>query len=489
MRNKFKILFVDVIDRNINLQRAYPHLGIGYLVSSLRAAFNDLDILVVNRNPLGHIKRLRPDILALSSVTQNFTLAKSIARETKRINPSLPVIVGGAHVSQLPESMDMSMDIGIIGEGEETFVELIRHIRDNSVSPDTLGSVKGLAFWRENKIDRAEPRGAISQLDKLPHPERSILPEKENQLLLTSRGCPFRCAFCASSFFWRGIRYFSPDYVLEEVSRIVKDYPVLNLTIYDDLFISDKKRLEEISAKITQAGYHKRISFWCMARADLIDEETIGYLKRMNVKGVGMGLESGSDRVLAAIKSDNISAETNRRAIELCKKNGVLVHGSFMLGCPFEKEEDMLKTRDFIVNSRIDKGEISVATPLPGTSFWEYALKEKMVSSEMEWSRLAIRYMDELPEGEDFLLLSKEVPRKRFIAIFRQIAEALELKRNEYDKKWGAMQGKEMKLTKFFSLMSLKKLIRDPRRGLRYAMNFFLSVPRRFLTDKDSGHA
>jgi len=481
MVNNFKILFVDVIDRRIHLQRSYPHLGIGYLVSYLHKNIGNIDVLVINRNHLKQIKSFRPDIIALSSVTQNFTQAKEIAKSAKDCSPLLPVIAGGVHITQLPESMGKSIDIGVVGEGEKTFLELVRHMRDNKDFRNGLDAIDGLAFWRNGQLVRTRQREMILPLDDIPHPDRSVLPSRENQLLLTSRGCPYRCAFCASSFFWKKVRYFSSDYVLEEIERVVRHYPVINLTIYDDLFVFDKKRLSEISAKIVKAGYHKKINFWCLARANHIDEETLGYLKEMNVKGIGMGLESGSNRILKAIKSDNVSVEINRRAIELCKRKGIFVHGSFILGSPNETEEDMLETQDFIKNSDIDKGDISVATPLPGTDFWNYALKEQMVSNDMDWSRLSIRYLEDLPDLQNCLLLTKELSKQRFLEIFRNIASGLIERRKQYDTKWDMVQGKEINLRSFFSLLNFKKFVNDPYRGLRYAANFLLTIPSRLL--------
>jgi radical SAM superfamily enzyme YgiQ (UPF0313 family) len=475
-KRKFKILFIDVIDHNIKFQSSYPCLGIGYLVAYLRKNVVDIDILVIDRNEIKQFKSFKPDAVAISSVTQNFNKAKEIAKRIKICNPRCLVIIGGVHISQIPESMDPNMDIGIIGEGEETFSQVIQHIRKSNNSLEGLETIDGLVFRAGNEIIKTKERTAIAPLDKIPHPARSILPNNENQLLLTSRGCPYKCAFCASSHYWKSLRYFSCDYILEEIEQIIRNYPVLNLTIYDDLFVYNKKRLEEISRRIVRAGYHKKVNFWCNARANHIDEESISYLKNMNVKGISVGLESGSDKVLKMIKSGNASVEINRRCIQLCKDNNIFVHGSFMLGCPYETEEDILKTYDFIKTSGIDKGDIIVATPLPGTDFWRYALKEEMVSCDMDWSKLACWHIDRLPTTEDLILLTKEIPRQRFLEHFLNIASIFSAKRKEYENKWKIVQGREIKLKQCFSLITFKKIIKDPLRGIRYIVGFLFCV-------------
>lgn len=482
MEYKLRILFIDVINQNVRLQDSYPHLGISYLISYLRKYINcDIDVRVINQNYIKHLKSFKPDVIALSSVTQNFKKAKEISWEIKNNNPALPILIGGVHISSLPESIDENMDIGVIGEGEETFLELIKHFRTNGSFREGIENIKGIVFRQEGIIVKTRGRERIFPLDNIPHPDRSILPNKENQLLLTSRGCPYKCAFCSSGKFWNKIRYFSSDYVLEEIEQIVKYYPIINLAIYDDLFTFNKKRLSEISSKIASREYHKKISFWCNVRANHLDKETIKYLKDMNIKGVGIGLESGSDNILKKYKSDNISVDINIKAISLCKDNGIFVHGSFMLGFPYETEEDMIKTYEFIKNSNIDKGEISVATPLPGTKFWDYAIDEKLVSNDMDWSKLAIRYIDDPPTTENFILLSSDIKKDRFLKIFYDIVSIITVKAKEYEKKWEKIQGRQINIYTLFSFLNIKKMIKDPRRGIRYIVNFILSIPDRFL--------
>ncbi len=481
MHKMFKILFINVLDHRIKFQHSYPHLGIGYLISYIRKEIPSVDCRVVDSGELKQYRSFKPDLVAISSVTQNFDKAKTIARQIKACNPSCLIVVGGIHVSQIPKSMDRSMDIGVIGEGELTFTNLVKHILNSKDFGKDLDAVDGLVFWREGELIKTKERDVIPQLDDIPHPARSLLPGRENQLLLTSRGCPYKCTFCASSHYWKKLRYFSPDYVLEEIRQIIRDYPVLNLTIYDDLFLFDKKRLREISTKIAKADYHKKINFWCNARANLIDRESIRYLKDMNLKGVSMGLESGSDRILKMIKSGEASVEINKRAIELCKSNGIFVHGSFMLGCPYESEADMLETYNFIKSSGIDKGDIIVATPLPGTNFWDCALKEKIVSTNMDWSRLACWNIDNLPTMKNLTLLTQEVSKKRFLEIFHTIFSILLFKRKSYDKKWQKEQGKQIRVQAFFSLMNFRKFIRNPIRGLRYTISFISNVPQRIF--------
>ena len=480
MKKPYRILCIDILNHAIAFQESYPHLGFGYIIAFLTRSMPDIEVRVIDRDYIRHFSQFRPDLVAISSVTQNYHYAIQCAQELKKANPVTPIIIGGIHVSQLPQSLNPAFDIGVIGEGEETFLELVKHLRISPQYQKGLEKIKGITFLKDGVIIRTEPRPEITSLDLIPHPARQLLPHSEYQLLLTSRGCPYQCAFCASAHYWQKVRYFSTEYVLDEISRIIREFPVFNLFIFDDLFVFNKQRLADISEGVVRAGFHKRISFWCTARANHIDEESISLLTKMNVKGVGMGLESGSDRVLKSLKGPTVSVEINRRAIALCKKNGLFIHGSFMLGCPTETDADMRATADFVRTSGIDKGDITVATPLPGTQFWQYALREGLASDSMDWSRLAYRYTDDMPTLDNHILLSKEVSRERFVRLFREIAAVLIEKRKAYEARWSLAQGASISWPMLMSLYALKKIIRDPRRALRYFWSFIISIPVRF---------
>ena len=125
--------------------------------------------------------------------------------------------------------------------------------------------------------------------------------------MFSSRGCPYRCRFCASSAYWDKLRFFSADYVVNEIGVLVEDYKVKFITFYDDMFISNVKRLKEIADGLDREGLLGKVKFSCSCSAPNITDEVARILKEMNVVSVGMGLESGSDKTLTYLKGKAFS--------------------------------------------------------------------------------------------------------------------------------------------------------------------------------------
>jgi len=170
-------------------------------------------------------------------------------------------------------------------------------------------------------------------LDELPMPARDLLRVDRHTNMFTSRGCPYKCLFCASTRYWPALRFFSADYVAREIRTLVDDFGVDYITFHDDLFLANLPRLRELVDLLDQNGVlNKRIRFSCSASVTTIGEETAALMKRMNIVTVAMGLESGNDGILKYLKGDVFSVEKNASAVRILHKNGIHAHGSFVIG-------------------------------------------------------------------------------------------------------------------------------------------------------------
>jgi radical SAM superfamily enzyme YgiQ (UPF0313 family) len=386
-----RILFINTMDesRKDYMEFGSPALGTLYLASYLKkyGGFSDIKVLECGHIDEQALRPIKPDIVGVSSVTQNFMIAKNICAEVKR-TMDVPVIMGGVHISTLPQSLTPDMDVGVIGEGEETILELA--CAYESGQPDR-NRIKGIAFREDGNLILTPRREPIMPLDRIPFPARHLIHFEPAQgyALLTSRGCPFRCAFCSNAAMWHTIRYHSPEYVVSEMRQIYNDYHPKYLGINDDLFAINKPRLRQIVALIKKEEFYGDIRFSCQGRADLMDAETAGLMKEMGVTSVCMGLESGSQRILNYLKCNSVTVEDNKRAVGVLADAGIEPVASFIIGSPNETREEMLQTLDFIKKSRLSYFQIGELVPYPGTKVWEEAKVMGLVSDDMDWNLLA----------------------------------------------------------------------------------------------------
>ncbi len=380
------------MDRRREVETSVRPLGLACLAAFVRGRHPDVEIRISSRLP-GPSDRFRPDLVGISSVTPNFPAAVELAREAKARGHR--VVAGGIHISLVPENLTADMDVGVVGEGEETFTEIVEAVEESGgapVGPDRFLEIPGTIIRKgDGTLQSAQPRPLIDPIDRLPKPARDLLhPTATNLYLVSSRGCPFRCTFCSSAAFWDRARYFSAEYVVGEVASLAADYRARHLSFWDDLFIAPPERFRAIAAGIRDEGLHKRISFSVAARADRVDEETAAVLRSMNVVQASIGLESGSDRVLQALKGPKSSVARGRRAVAALHEAGIAVTASFVIGAPGETRADVLRTRALIRELPLARIGVYRLTPLPGTALWYEAERLGLVSDKMDWRRLAM---------------------------------------------------------------------------------------------------
>lgn len=429
-------------------------LGLGYLAAYLRQQDLPVEIIIelAPKLSLDLLTKHDPDIIGLSTVTRDYNKTVEFAKLAKA-RSSTPIIIGGHHISPIPETLPECFDAAVIGEGERTLAQLINDFsEDRNLDRDMLSHIPGLAWHdRHGNVVVNLERERINPLDVLPHPARdlfdmaqataptydwSFIDRMSMTSISTSRGCPYDCIYCSSAAFWKDYRMFSAEYVAAEITEIVEAFKVDAIMIVDDLFTASKPRLRRLVEILEDSGITGRVKFWVNARANILDEEVAGLLKRMNTFHVGLGFESFSEPVLRRLKKDTVTVEQNRRAFSIAKQSGFDVEGCFIVGSPEEGREDMELTYEFIKSNPIDSFGVQVMTPLPGTQIWQEAKARSIVDDHMDFDDLfdfnPVNYIENFNKYERFLLTDKVAPHE-FLDIYRRF-QSLQFLKGRYSK-------------------------------------------------------
>lgn len=427
---KIKVLFISAINPHSLVENLYPPLWPGFLAAYAEKNLPPGQIHFFYGD--GDVRRLLdqylPDLVAISSVTKNYGRAIYIAREAKL--RGIPVVVGGMHISSLPTSLSPEMDAACIGEGEETFLELLRLFLDTGrFTPADLSKIKGIAYYDHGALFQTELRKPLLDINDLPHPNRSLIGYGHRAYIYTSRGCAYRCVFCSCTRFWGNVRHASADYIIEELEELAA-HGVRVVRFADENFISNVPRLNEIHEKIRQRGLDRRLKFSCWCRANGVTSEIARMLRSMNVTSVKLGLESGSQRMLDYLKGQ-VTVEQNRQAVRFLKNAGLQVNADFLFGAPDETLDEMKDTYEFIRTTPIDLFDVNIFSPLPGTPVWKLAVERGLVDDRhMDWGRLdykfhrnprkAIHLSNRLYHGQ-LKRVHGKFQRLRFIRMFKAL--------------------------------------------------------------------
>jgi len=344
----------------------------GYRVHLVDAKQQGASIDAVSRQ----IVALQPDYLGLSATTISVTNGARIAECVKASLPDVVTILGGSHVSAIPERTLQTfpgIDFGIVGEGEHSLFDLLSRLETNAPIDD----VRGLAYRRDGGV-HANPRAPyIDDLDELPMPAWDLLPDFPHRFqpslfsyprtpvasLITSRGCPFSCSFCDRSTSGRKGRMHSVEYIVGLCRHLV-DLGVRHIIFVDDLFTVRKQRVVDLC----HAFLDNRFTFsWsCNSHPNLLDLQTMRLMKQAGCWQIAYGIESGSQRILDVVKHE-VRIPRMRETLRLTRAAGIRAKGYVMIGHPTEGLDSLAETAAFLKVVELDFCQITKFTPYPGT--------------------------------------------------------------------------------------------------------------------------
>lgn len=371
------------------------------------------------------------DIIGISSMTIEYELATALARHI-RVHTSAPIVLGGVHISTLPGSLRDCFDVGVVGEGEEAFCELVSVCEaKGNLQPANVSQIEGIVYFDQNGVRMTPRRRLVEPLDVVPKLDYSLIhpdyfrfrplvvwgERGREAIILTSRGCPYKCAFCSTTQFWDRVRFFSIKRVIDEITDLVNRYRVDHIQIFDDLLTINENRLRQFAEEFRKNSLHEKVKLTCQSRTNLVDDELCETLTSLNIGVVSFGFESGNNRVLQYLKGGLVTVEQNKKAIETCVRHGFKVVGSVMLGSPMETLAEMEDTIRFVDQAR-RLGAYSiwsfVTTPFPATQMWDIAKSRGKVSDNMDFNLLTHEAISSP------LLLDDDIDREQFRRVFRR---------------------------------------------------------------------
>ncbi len=342
----------------------------GYKVTIIDAFAEGLDIHSLEER----IKAVTPDIIGITGMTPVIDNAFRVANIARRY--ARYIIMGGPHVSVVRDKIfDQCPDIdyAIQGEGEISLPLLLDALEFDK----DIGDVPGLI----TRGSKNPPAPFVEDLDGIPFPARHLLPNERYRYILsrgrvttmfTSRGCPYHCIFCDKAVFGSKWRYRSASNVLDEIELVNKEFKINSIIIYDDLFTVKKERVIEICQGMLERGL--KVEWKCEGRVNIVDEETLRWMKRAGCSMIAYGVESGNQKGLDYLNKGT-KIEQIKRAFGLTRKAGIKPMAYFVLGIPVETYEDELGTIEFAKKIRPAYAQFSVLSPTPGTKLYDDAVK------------------------------------------------------------------------------------------------------------------
>ncbi len=388
-----RVLLIDLgVYQKVQVSNIEP-LGVCYVAAHLEAhGFPTRvlhDIGASDERLIERVRSHRPTLVGFSAYTSTVSRSLRLARRI-RAELGCPVVFGGIHATLFPEiALDDGVDYVVVGEGEQTMLELVRALDDDDDAK--LDGVPGLAFGRDGDLVTTGRRERIRDLDSLPFPKRDDLPMEVYKTLTpspllhrqraasvsASRGCGFRCIFCTTPYAWQYQRISrSVDSVVAELEMLARDWGVNALYFRDEDMAFDAAWLRRLCQEIVRRGL--KFSWFCFARATSLDASTLHLMRRAGCASIGLGVESADPVSLERI-GKGVDVGRIGRTVANIRAAGICSIAYLIIGFPWHTEALVRSAFDSVKTMNPDIVFLSYATPFPGTALWEEAQSRGLI--------------------------------------------------------------------------------------------------------------
>jgi len=370
----------------------FPPIGLLYVAAYAEKEGHHVVVKDLAVRQKDEIDFKKYDLVGISVDTTRHHQALRLAKKAKV--HGCAVVMGGPHPGYVDEEIlsTKKVDVVVHREGEITFAELLAHLGKKD---GKLDSVQGISFLSNEKVYRTPPRPFIEDLDSLPFPARHLINlddyrrtkfgGREITSLITSRGCPFRCIFCASSNFF-GVRWRARSVlsVLQELEEIHHRYHFNAVAFVDDTFTISPERVVEICRGMTE----RKLDFWwwSLSRIDILHrhEEMVREMVRAGAKTIFIGVESSNPEALEEFHKGT-DVESIVQTVEMLKRYGLEIHASYIIGALHDTVKTVHDTIRFAKKLDTNVANFSILTPFPGTLLYEQ-VKGRIRKWRSPWS-------------------------------------------------------------------------------------------------------
>lgn len=385
----------------------FPPLGLAYIAGFLEK--NGIEVMVIDRNVImrkysseleavnqlcmERIRLFSPDYVGITSTTPTYLDVKNyIAPIIKEYNSNIKIILGGPHATALTDHIlrdNRNIDMVCRGEGEVTMLEIAQG------SPSS--QIKGLSFRNGGQITHNVERPFCPNIDDFYPPARHLMdmdsycqpsPHIMHGLymrattILTSRGCPYNCTFCAGKVaLGQMVRFQTNELIVDEIKNLIKDYGIEGLYFADDVFEANKSRVTQICGMMIDSELHKEVKWIAQVRANTVDTEILKIMKDAGCIRLEFGFETGSQKVLD-ILNKKTTVQQNYNAAKIAKKIGLPFQANIIVGMPGEDIEDLRQTKKFMRDIKSHWIGFGEFTPLPGSKLYDDLLNDGKISVE-----------------------------------------------------------------------------------------------------------
>ncbi len=372
------------------------------------------------------LKRIRPDVVAFSTLTGEHTHYLRAAALVKKIHPEAFTVIGGPHCTFFPEIIeDPNIDAVGMGECDDAWPELLRNV-EASRNIHAIHNIITKENWfgtfkhADEAVRRAHLRGRTTFLDGLPFLDRELVYRKTHlrdfpmRSFMSSRGCPFECTYCFEPKFnqiYRGkgpiFNRFSVRRMCEELKELKERWPTQFIKFYDDMFFVSKKIdpwLEEFAEVYPQ---EVGLPFFCLTRCNVLTEEILLLLKRAGLHSLTMSIEAGDDYIRDQVIKRHMTREEIHKAFDLCHKHGIVTFANSILGIPVRPDimaqqgktplDYDIESLDLNLRCRVTFGEFGTAYPYPGCELTEYVQANGWFDPTTDFDKLHMSYQSESP--------------------------------------------------------------------------------------------